>query len=155
MKTATRLSSIALTFGLAAALNPWAQAQTPTQAPMTMPMPMPAKPMAQASGAMATPMPMPMQMPMHGGMDMKGMMKGMNDNMAAMLMSGNTDIDFAKMMREHHVGAIDMAQAQLQNGKEPQMRKLAKEIIAAQKKEIATIDKFLATHPHAADKMSK
>jgi uncharacterized protein (DUF305 family) len=151
MKTATRLSSIALTFGLAAALNPCAQAQTPTQAPMTMPMP--AKPMAQASGAMGAPM--QMQMPMQGGMDMKGTMKGMSDKMAAMPMSGNTDIDFAMMMREHHVGAIDMAQAQLQNGKEPQMRKLAKEIIAAQKKEIATIDKFLATHPHAADKMSK
>lgn len=151
MTTSNRLRSIALTFGLAAALNPCAQAQTPTQAPMTMPMP--AKPMTQASAPMATPMQMPMSM--SGGMDMKTMMKGMHDKMAAMPMSGNTDIDFAMMMREHHVGAIDMAQAQLQNGKELQMRKLAKEIIAAQKKEIATIDKFLAAHPHAADKMSK
>ena len=51
-----------------------------------------------------------------------------------MSMTGNSDIDFAMMMRIHHQGAIDMAQAELKNGKEPQMRKMAQDIIAAQKK---------------------
>ena len=87
------------------------------------------------------------------GMDMKGMMKDGNDKMSAMQMTGNTDVDFAMMMRMHHQGAIDMAQAELRDGKEPQMRKMAKDIIAAQKKEIAQFDKFLAKHP--AGKMSK
>ncbi|WP_313315515.1 DUF305 domain-containing protein [Pulveribacter sp.] len=59
------------------------------------------------------------------------------------------------MMRIHHQGAIDMAQGQLRDGKDPQMLKMAKEIIAAQKKEIAVLDAFLArsgTTPPAASK---
>lgn len=84
------------------------------------------------------------------GMDMKAMMKDMNDKMSAMPMSGDPDVDFAMMMRIHHQGAIDMAQAELRDGKAPQMRKMASEIISAQKKEIAEIDKFLAKQHHSA-----
>lgn len=97
----------------------------------------------------------PGNMPMAGGMDMKAMMKDSSDKMSSMTMTGNPDIDFAVMMRMHHQGAIDMAQAELKNGKEPQMRKMAQSIIAAQKKEIAQFDSFLAKHGHSADKMSK
>ncbi|GAB3478511.1 DUF305 domain-containing protein [Polaromonas eurypsychrophila] len=89
------------------------------------------------------------------GMDMKGMMKDNNDKMSSMKMTGNTDVDFAMMMRIHHLGAIDMAQAELRDGKDPQMTKMAKAIIAAQKKEIAQFDKFLAKNGQSVDKMSK
>lgn len=88
----------------------------------------------------------------HGGMDMKAMMKGMNDQMANMPMSGDPDVDFARMMRIHHVGAVDMAKAQLRDGKNPQMRKMAQDIIAAQNKEIAIFDKFLASKGQATPK---
>ena len=88
-------------------------------------------------------------------MDMKGMMKDNNDKMSSMKMTGNTDVDFAMMMRIHHLGAIDMAQAELRDGKDPQMKKMAKAIIAAQKKEIAQFDKFLAKNSLPVDKMSK
>ena len=89
------------------------------------------------------------------GMDMKGMMKDNNDKMSSMKMTGNADVDFAMMMRIHHLGAIDMAQAELRDGKDPQMKKMAKAIIAAQKKEIAQFDKFLAKNSLPVDKMSK
>ncbi|WP_232290851.1 DUF305 domain-containing protein [Polaromonas naphthalenivorans] len=89
------------------------------------------------------------------GMDMKGMMKDNNDKMSSMQMTGNVDVDFAMMMRIHHLGAIDMAQAELKDGKAPEMRKMAQNIIAAQKKEIAQLDKFLAKNGHPVDKMSK
>jgi len=79
-----------------------------------------------------------------GAMDMKSMMKDMNDKMASMKMSGDADVDFAMMMRIHHLGAIDMAQAQLRDGKNAQMRRMATNIIAAQKKEISELDKFIA-----------
>jgi uncharacterized protein (DUF305 family) len=79
-----------------------------------------------------------------GGMEMMSLMKDMSDKMAAMPMTGKTDIDFAKMMRVHHQGAISMAEAELQGGKEPAMRKMAQDIIKAQKKEIAQIDRFLS-----------
>ena len=89
------------------------------------------------------------------GMDMKSMMKGNSDQMSSMKMTGNADVDFAMMMRVHHQGAIDMAQAELRDGKDAQMRKLATSIIAAQKKEIAQLDKFLAKNGQPASSMSK
>ncbi|QJC57677.1 hypothetical protein HC248_03007 [Polaromonas vacuolata] len=94
--------------------------------------------------------PQTMQGMKHGdmaGMDksgMKNMMKDMNDKMAAMPMSGNLDIDFARMMKIHHQGAIDMSIPEAKDGKSPAMRKLARDIIDAQKNEIAILDKFLA-----------
>jgi uncharacterized protein (DUF305 family) len=81
-----------------------------------------------------------------GGTDMKAMMKDNDDKMSAMQTTGDTDVDFAMMMRIHHQGAITMAEAELKDGKEPQMKKMARDIIAAQKKEIAQFDKFLAKH---------
>ena len=89
------------------------------------------------------------------GMDMKSMMMDMQDKMSAMKSSGNVDVDFAMMMRVHHQSAITMAEAELKNGKNPQMRVMAKDIIRAQKKEIAAFDKFLAKHGDAGMKMSK
>lgn len=79
-----------------------------------------------------------------GKMDMKSMMKENNEKMSSLAMTGNPDVDFAQMMRVHHQGAIDMAQGQLRDGKDPQLLKMAKEIISAQKKEIAVLDAFLA-----------
>lgn len=89
------------------------------------------------------------------GMDMKSMMKNNDDKMGSMKMTGNADVDFAMMMRVHHQGAIDMAQAELRDGKDAQMRKLATDIIAAQKKEIAQLDKFLAKNGQSAPTMGK
>ncbi len=76
-------------------------------------------------------------------MDMQQSMDKMSRQMSETPMSGDVDRDFAVMMRIHHEGAIDMARAQLASGKDAQMRKLAQEIIAAQKKEIELIDRWL------------
>ena len=83
--------------------------------------------------------------PMGTGGDMKSNMDDMHKQMSAMKSTGNPDVDFAMMMRIHHQAALKMAETQLRDGKDPQMKKMAKNIIAAQKKEIATFDKFLAT----------
>ncbi len=74
----------------------------------------------------------------------QSMMSGM-DGMQKMQMSGDTDKDFAMMMKIHHQGALDMAQMELTHGKSPVMKAVAKNIIAAQKKEIAQFDRWLAT----------
>ena len=76
--------------------------------------------------------------PMSGMKDMSGM-KGMS-------MTGDVDYDFAANMRMHHQMAVEMSQAQLKNGKSPKLRAMATNIIAAQKKEIATLDAWMAAH---------
>lgn len=79
-------------------------------------------------------------------MDMhKSMMKGMKD-MEAMRASGDTDHDFAMMMKMHHQSALDMANVQLRDGKDSKMRSMAKGIIKSQEKEIKEFDQWLAKH---------
>jgi uncharacterized protein (DUF305 family) len=50
--------------------------------------------------------------------------------------SGDPDRDFAAMMIPHHQGAIDMAKAELQFGRDPVLRRLAQGIIVEQQQEI-------------------
>jgi uncharacterized protein (DUF305 family) len=57
--------------------------------------------------------------------------------------SGNADIDFAKGMIPHHQGAIDMSNIVLKHGKDAAVRKLANDIMAAQKIEITQMSAWL------------
>jgi uncharacterized protein (DUF305 family) len=76
----------------------------------------------------------------------KAAMDRMHMTMMAMAYSGYPDVDFARGMIPHHQGAIDMAEVELRYGKDPQLRGMAKDIIAAQQKEIATMKEWLAAH---------
>lgn len=124
---------------------------TPLQAQMSSGSGMMAKPATAASAGMDNGK-MPMGQPMGQGGDMKSKMDEMQSQMMAMKSTGNPDVDFAMMMRMHHQGAITMAETQLRDGKNQQMKKMARDIIAAQKKEIAVFDKYLAKNSDAAKK---
>ena len=85
-------------------------------------------------------------MPMDSMQMHKSMMSGMK-GMEAMKASGDTDHDFAMMMKMHHQSALDMANVELQHGKDPALRNMAKAIIKSQTKEIKDFDKWLVKHP--------
>jgi len=60
--------------------------------------------------------------------------------------TGKVDHDFVTMMIPHHQGAIDMAKALLLYGKDPQVRRLAQEIITDQQSEIQLMQLWLKQH---------
>ena len=57
--------------------------------------------------------------------------------------SSNSDVDFVRLMVPHHQAAIDMAKTQLLYGNDPQMRRLAQEIITDQQLEIQLMQRWL------------
>jgi hypothetical protein len=65
----------------------------------------------------------------------------MNKMMADMTTepTGDVDRDFVAMMVPHHQGAVDMAKAELKYGHNETLRRLAREIVAAQQQEITVM----------------
>ena len=70
-------------------------------------------------------------------------MDKMHMAMGAVVRSGNSDVDFVRLMLPHHQAAVDMAKTQLLYGRDPQMRRLAQEIITDQQSEIELMQLWL------------
>lgn len=89
--------------------------------------------------------------PQHSGHEMS-MGQAMHESMVRMdkmQATGDVDLDFVVMMREHHQGAVDMSEIYLKIGKDPEIRKMAEKIIADQKKEIGQFDAWEKAHKAA------
>lgn len=63
--------------------------------------------------------------------------------------TGDPDVDFILSMLPHHQGAVDMARIVLENGKDPEVRKLAQDIVAAQEAEMVWMKQWLAKNGQA------
>ena len=81
-----------------------------------------------------------MQQELMQGMDQ------MNQDMMAAAQYKDPDVAFAAGMLPHHIGAVKMAEVELKYGKDPEMRKLAEDIINAQQAEIEHMQKWLKAH---------
>lgn len=78
-----------------------------------------------------------------GSQKMKqSMMEGMKD-MQSMKMTGDTDRDFATMMRMHHEKGIEMAQAEISHGQDEKMKSMARKIVEDQRKDNKEFDDWL------------
>ena len=73
-------------------------------------------------------------------------MNQMNQDMMAAAQYKDPDVAFAAGMLPHHIGAVKMAEVELKYGKDPEMRKLAEDIIKAQQAEIEQMQKWLKAH---------
>lgn len=63
----------------------------------------------------------------------------MAEDMETAPMTGDSDKDFLAMMIPYHEGAVEMARLVLIHGRDPLVRKLAEDIIAAQQAEIVSM----------------
>lgn len=167
MKLTILIAAVAVGLASVAA---FAQMQHPNPNMPMQPPPHRMGPPAQQPGGMHQGMPGGMHGNMHGNMH-GGMHGGMHGNMPGhgvaskgdngpsslafqgintkmheamnITFTGNADVDFVKGMIPHHQGAIDMAKTVLAFGKDPEVKKLAEEIIKAQESEIALMNEWL------------
>lgn len=72
-----------------------------------------------------------------------GVMAKSMKEMQSMPMTGDVDKDFAMMMKHHHQSGIEMAQLQVREGTDPELKQQAQKIIDGQKKEMADLDRWL------------
>ena len=57
--------------------------------------------------------------------------------------SRDADLDFAVLMKRHHQDGVDIANAEIANGRSTKMKALARRIVSEQQKEIAELDQWL------------
>ena len=61
--------------------------------------------------------------------------------------SGDADRDFVAILLVQTQGAIDLARVELQRGRDPQLRKLAQDLIAASERDLAVLRQWQAAPP--------
>ena len=86
------------------------------------------------------------------GLEMEQAMEKMHKAMASIKPTGDNDADFVRFMLPHHQAALDMAKAELKYGKDPQMRRLAQEIVTDQQSEIELMHLWLERHESSSKK---
>jgi|GEM_PF-1486649 len=78
----------------------------------------------------------------------KGFKAAMHDMHEAMDIpaTGDINVDFSRGMIPHHQGAVDMAWVQIAYGRDPELRKIARDIIRSQPQEICLMQYWLNHH---------
>ena len=78
-----------------------------------------------------------------GSLDVAEHMMGMDENPASLNTAKPFDRAFLRMMIPHHEGAVTMAKAEIAKGKDPELKRLAEDIVDAQQREIKQMREHL------------
>jgi len=81
-------------------------------------------------------------------------MDKMHMAMGAVKRTGDSDVNFVTLMLPHHQAAIDMAKTELLHGKDPQILRLAQEIITDQQSEIDLMQRWLKARESVRSKVN-
>lgn len=88
--------------------------------------------------------------PSECGSEFRAAMHRMHDAASQIKATAGSDEDFVQLMIPHHQAALDMAQTELLCSKDPQLRRMAQEIITDQQSEIDLMRLWLKKHTIAA-----
>ena len=86
--------------------------------------------------------------------ELRAAMNRMHESMAHLPVATNADEDFVRLMIPHHQAAMDMAKTELLYGKDPQIRRLAQEIVTDQQSEIEFMELWLKNNATPAPRQS-
>ena len=81
-------------------------------------------------------------------------MDKMHIAIGAVKRTGDSDVNFVTLMLPHHQAAIDMAKTELLHGKDPQILRLAQEIITDQQSEIDLMQRWLKARESVRSKVN-
>ncbi|HEX6914445.1 MAG TPA: DUF305 domain-containing protein [Chitinophagaceae bacterium] len=73
--------------------------------------------------------------------------QGMNRQLEAMTFSGNVDRDFAMLMKQHHMAAINLSRVEVSVGNNREMKEMADKIVSVQQGEVGEFDQILMKLP--------
>lgn len=76
-------------------------------------------------------------------------MNRMHEHSGDLQISGDLDKDFVALMIPHHQSGVDMARVYLESGADPELRRLAEQIISSQEAEIALMRREALIPPDA------
>ncbi|MBA2250328.1 MAG: DUF305 domain-containing protein [Chitinophagaceae bacterium] len=73
-------------------------------------------------------------------------MNEMMNKMTSMKMTGDFDLDFARMMIDHHQGAVDMSKTEIAKGADEKIKAIARNIMLSQSAEISKFQKIIKSY---------
>lgn len=82
-----------------------------------------------------------------GAQELHEHMTKSSQEMQSMEMSGDLDRDFVKTMIQHHRHGVEMAQIQLEHGKDAKAKEFARKVVDQQTKEIKQLELWLKGQP--------
>jgi uncharacterized protein (DUF305 family) len=77
---------------------------------------------------------------------LNAIMKASQQQMMNVKITGDADVDFAMLMREHHKGAVKMGHLEAKKGKNDKLVELAQKIADESQMEIKEFDQYLSTN---------